>query len=173
SSGARGRRARPAMDGRYLRRRLTNYVALTLSIGTMAIGLLCLGWILWILIARGFDGIRPAVFTQTTPPPGSKGGLLNAIVGSLLMPVCGIVIAAPVGILAGTYLAEFGKKSWFAAVTRFVNDILLSAPSIIIGLFVYEVIVVRMGHFSGWAGAASLAIIAIPVVVRTTEDMLG
>src|SRR5262249_13926850 len=135
--------------------------------------LLCLGWILWILIARGFDGIRPAVFTQTTPPPGSKGGLLNAIVGSLLMTVCGIVIAAPVGILAGTYLAEFGKKSWFAAVTRFVNDILLSAPSIIIGLFVYEVIVVRMGHFSGWAGAASLAIIAIPVVVRTTEDMLG
>jgi len=160
------------MDRRYLRRRVTNYVALALSIATMAIGLFWLIWILWILVARGFGGIRPAVFTQTTPPPGSKGGLRNAIVGSLLVTVAGILVAAPVGILAGTYLAEFGKKSWFAAATRFVNDILLSAPSIIIGLFVYEVIVVRMKHFSGWAGAAALAIIAIPVVVRTTEDML-
>ncbi|HEY8022067.1 MAG TPA: phosphate ABC transporter permease PstA [Thermoanaerobaculia bacterium] len=160
------------MDHRYLRRRATNYVALTLSIATMAIGLFWLIWILWTLVARGFGGIRPEVFTQTTPPPGSKGGLRNAIVGSLLVTVAGILVAAPVGVLAGTYLAEFGKKSWFAAATRFVNDILLSAPSIIIGLFVYEVIVVRMKHFSGWAGAAALAIIAIPVVVRTTEDML-
>jgi len=160
------------MDRRYLRRRVTNYVALALSIATMAIGLFWLIWILWILVARGFGGIRPEVFTQTTPPPGSKGGLRNAIVGSLLVTVAGILVAAPVGVLAGTYLAEFGKKSWFAAATRFVNDILLSAPSIIIGLFVYEVIVVRMKHFSGWAGAAALAIIAIPVVVRTTEDML-
>jgi phosphate transport system permease protein len=159
-------------NSRYLRRRIVNYVALTLSVATMAIGLFWLIWILWTLVARGFSGIRPAVFTQMTPPPGSKGGLLNAIVGSLLMTGAGIAIAAPVGVLAGTYLAEFGKRSWFAATTRFVNDILLSAPSIIIGLFVYEVIVVRMGHFSGWAGAAALAIIAIPVVVRTTEDML-
>src|SRR5436305_2529163 len=105
-----------------------------------------------------------------TPPPGSQGGLLNAIAGSLLMTVMGIAIAAPVGVLAGTYLAEFGRKSWFAAATRFINDILLSAPSIIIGLFVYEAVVVRMKHFSGWAGAAALAIIVIPVVVRTTED---
>jgi phosphate transport system permease protein len=157
---------------RYLRRRIANYVALTLSVGTMAIGLFWLVWILWTLVARGFGGIRPAVFTQMTPPPGSRGGLLNAIVGSLLMTVTGIAIAAPVGVLAGTYLAEFGRKSWFAAATRFVNDILLSAPSILIGLFVYEVVVVRMGHFSGWAGAAALSIIAIPVVVRTTEDML-
>lgn len=157
---------------RYLRRRIVNYVALTLSVATMAIGLFWLVWILWTLVARGFSGIRPAVFTQMTPPPGSQGGLLNAIVGSLLMTATGIAIAAPVGILAGTYLAEFGKKSWFAAATRFVNDILLSAPSILVGLFVYEVIVVKMGHFSGWAGAAALAIIAIPVVVRTTEDML-
>ncbi len=157
---------------RYLRRRVVNYVALTLSIATMGIGLFWLTWILWTLVARGFGGIRPAVFTQMTPPPGSQGGLLNAIVGSLLMTATGIAIAAPVGVLAGTYLAEFGKKSWFAGVTRFVNDILLSAPSILVGLFVYEVIVVKMGHFSGWAGAAALAIIAIPVVVRTTEDML-
>jgi phosphate transport system permease protein len=157
---------------RYLRRRIANYVALTLSVATMAIGLFWLVWILWTLVARGFSGIRPAVFTQMTPPPGSQGGLLNAIVGSLLMTATGIAIAAPVGVLAGTYLAEFGKKSWFAAATRFVNDILLSAPSILVGLFVYEVIVVKMGHFSGWAGAAALAIIAIPVVVRTTEDML-
>jgi phosphate transport system permease protein len=160
------------MNNRYLRRRVTNYVALTLSIATMAIGLFWLIWILWTLVARGFGGIRPEVFTQMTPPPGSKGGLRNAIVGSLLVTVAGILVAAPVGVLAGTYLAEFGKKSWFAAATRFVNDILLSAPSIIIGLFVYEVIVVRMKHFSGWAGAAALAIIATPVVVRTTEDML-
>jgi len=157
---------------RYRRRRIANYVALTLSVATMAIGLFWLVWILWTLVARGFSGIRPAVFTQMTPPPGSRGGLLNAIVGSLLMTATGIAIAAPVGVLAGTYLAEFGKKSWFAGVTRFVNDILLSAPSILVGLFVYETVVVKMGHFSGWAGAAALAIIAIPVVVRTTEDML-
>ncbi len=159
-------------NSRYLRRRIVNSIALTLSILTMAFGLFWLVWILWTLFAKGFSGLRPSVFTQMTPPPGSKGGLLNAIAGSLLMTGVGIVIATPVGVLAGTYLAEFGRKSWFAAATRFVNDILLSAPSIIIGLFVYEVIVVRMGHFSGWAGAAALAIIAIPVVVRTTEDML-
>jgi phosphate transport system permease protein len=158
--------------GLYRKRRLINGLALALSIGTMAIGLACLGWILWTLAARGLGGLRPVVFTQSTPPPGSAGGLINAIAGSLLMTVIGILVGAPVGILAGTYLSEYGKNHWFAEVTRFINDTLLSAPSIIIGLFIYTVMVVRMGHFSGWAGAMALAIIAIPIVVRTTEDML-
>ncbi|HTQ81113.1 MAG TPA: phosphate ABC transporter permease PstA [Thermoanaerobaculia bacterium] len=161
-----------ASSSLYVRRRLVNWVAMTLSILTMALGLAVLAWILWVLFARGFSGLRPAVFTQGTPPPGSKGGLLNAIVGSLLMTGVGILVGAPVGVLAGTYLSEFGAASRFAAVARFINDILLSAPSIIVGLFVYEVVVVRTRHFSGWAGALALAIIAIPVIVRTTEDML-
>ncbi len=156
----------------YRRRRWTNRVALTLSVATMAIGLAFLAWILWTLAARGLAALRPVVFLQSTPPPGSAGGLINAIAGSLLMTGVGILVGGPVGILAGTYLAEFGKGNWFAEIARFVNDILLSAPSIIIGLFVYTVVVVRMGHFSGWAGAAALAIIAIPIVVRTTESML-
>jgi phosphate transport system permease protein len=157
----------------YVRRRAVNAVALTLSIATMAVGLSVLIWILWSLVARGFAGLTPAVFTSSTPPPGDKGGLLNAIVGSLMMAGTAILVGAPVGVLAGTYLSEFGQGSWLASTVRFVNDILLSAPSIIIGLFVYEVAVVRMGHFSGWAGAFALALIAIPVVVRTTENMLG
>jgi phosphate transport system permease protein len=157
----------------YVRRRTVNTVALTLSIGTMALGLSVLIWILWSLFARGFQGLNLAVFTQSTPPPGDKGGLLNAIVGSLMMAGVAILVGAPVGVLAGTYLSEFGKGSWLAPTIRFINDILLSAPSIIIGLFVYEVTVVRMGHFSGWAGAFALALIAIPVVVRTTENMLS
>ncbi|HET9210080.1 MAG TPA: phosphate ABC transporter permease PstA [Thermoanaerobaculia bacterium] len=157
----------------YLRRRAANAVALTLSVATMLIGLSVLVWILWSLFARGFQGLNLAVFTKSTPPPGDKGGLLNAIVGSLMMAGTAILVGAPVGVLAGTYLAEFGQGSWLAAVIRFINDILLSAPSIIIGLFVYEVAVVRMGHFSGWAGAFALALIAIPVVVRTTENMLS
>jgi phosphate transport system permease protein len=157
----------------YVRRRTVNTVALTLSIGTMALGLSVLIWILWSLFARGFQGLNLAVFTQSTPPPGDKGGLLNAIVGSLMMAGTAILVGAPVGVLAGTYLSEFGKGSWLAPTIRFINDILLSAPSIIIGLFVYEVTVVRMGHFSGWAGAFALALIAIPVVVRTTENMLS
>jgi phosphate transport system permease protein len=156
----------------YRRRRWTNRAALTLSVCTMGIGLAFLFWILWTLAARGLGALRPVVFTQTTPPPGSAGGLLNAIAGSLLMTGVGILVGAPVGILAGTWLAEFGKNRWFAEITRFVNDILLSAPSIIVGLFIYTVMVVRMGHFSGWAGAMALAVIAIPIVVRTTEDML-
>jgi phosphate transport system permease protein len=156
----------------YRRRRVINRVALTLSVCTMAIGLAFLLWILWTLAARGLGALRPVVFTQTTPPPGSAGGLINAIAGSLLMTGVGILVGAPVGIMAGTYLAEFGKGHWFAETARFVNDILLSAPSIIIGLFIYTVMVLRMGHFSGWAGAMALAIIAIPIVVRTTEDML-
>jgi len=156
----------------YRRRRVINRVALALSIATMAIGLLFLFWILWTLAARGLAALRPVVFLQSTPPPGSAGGLINAIAGSLLMTGVGILVGAPVGIMAGTYLAEFGKNHWFAETARFVNDILLSAPSIIIGLFIYAVMVVRMGHFSGWAGAMALAVIAIPIVVRTTEDML-
>jgi phosphate transport system permease protein len=157
----------------YARRRAVNAVALTLSVATMQLGLSALIWILWSLFTRGFQGLHLAVFTQSTPPPGDKGGLLNAIVGSLMMAGTAILVGAPVGVLAGTYLSEFGQGSWLAAVIRFVNDILLSAPSIIIGLFVYEVAVVRMGHFSGWAGAFALALIAIPVVVRTTENMLS
>jgi phosphate transport system permease protein len=159
-------------SGLYRRRRIVNRVALTLSIATMAVGLLALLWILWTLAARGLGALRPVVFTQSTPPPGSAGGLINAIAGSLLMTVIGILVGAPVGILAGTYLSEFGKSGWFAEVTRFISDVLLSAPSIIIGLFIYTVMVVEMGHFSGWAGAMALGIIAIPIVVRTTEDML-
>ena len=156
----------------YRRRRWTNRAALTLSVCTMGIGLAFLFWILWTLAARGLGALRPVVFLKTTPPPGSAGGLINAIAGSLLMTGVGILVGAPVGILAGTWLAEFGKNRWFAEITRFVNDILLSAPSIIVGLFIYTVMVVRMGHFSGWAGAMALAVIAIPIVVRTTEDML-
>jgi phosphate transport system permease protein len=159
-------------SGLYRRRRVVNRLALGLSTATMAIGLAFLAWILWTLAARGLGALRPVVFTQSTPPPGSAGGLLNAICGSLLMTGVGILVGAPIGIMAGTYLSEFGKSQWFAEVTRFINDILLSAPSIIIGLFVYTVVVVRMGHFSGWAGATALAIIAIPIIVRTTEDML-
>jgi len=157
----------------YLRRRLVNLVALTLSLVTMVLGLSVLIWILLSLGAQGFQGLNLSVFTKSTPPPGDKGGLLNAITGSLMMAGTAILIGAPVGVLAGTYLSEFGQGSWLASTVRFINDILLSAPSIIIGLFVYEVVVVRMGHFSGWAGAFALALIAIPVVVRTTENMLN
>jgi phosphate transport system permease protein len=162
-----------AASSLYLRRRTVNLAALTLSLVTMLLGLSVLIWILWSLAARGFQGLNLAVFTRSTPPPGDKGGLLNAIVGSLMMAGTAILIGAPVGVLAGTYLSEYGQSSWVAATVRFINDILLSAPSIIIGLFVYEVAVVRMGHFSGWAGAFALALIAIPVVVRTTENMLS
>ncbi len=156
----------------YRRRRVINLAALALSTVTMAIGLAFLFWILWTLGERGLGALRPVVFTESTPGPGSSGGLLNAICGSLLMTAVGILAGAPIGILAGTYLSEFGKGQWFAEVTRFINDILLSAPSIIIGLFVYTVVVLQTHHFSGWAGAMALAIIAIPIVVRTTEDML-
>src|SRR5207302_7857086 len=123
-------------------------------------------------IWKGFGGLSLAVFTQMTPPPGSDGGLLNPIVGSLLMTTIAIVIGTPLGILAGTYMAEYGRYDSLTVIIRFINDILLSAPSIVIGLFVYEVMVARMGHFSGWAGAMALAVIVVPVVVRTTEDML-
>jgi phosphate transport system permease protein len=154
-------------------RKITNAVALILSGLATAIGLFFLGAILWTLIKNGLAGVSVALFTEMTPPPGSEGGLLNAIYGSAVMTVIGILIGAPIGMLAGTYLAEYGRTSHLAAVIRFVNDVLLSAPSIIIGLFVYGVLVIRMGHFSAIAGAVALAIIAMPVTVRTTEDMLN
>jgi phosphate transport system permease protein len=154
-------------------RKLTNILALALSGVATAIGLFFLAAILWTLLRNGLGAMSTTVFTAMTPPPGSSGGLLNAIYGSVVMTVVGILIGGPIGMLAGTYLAEYGRTSRLSTVIRFVNDVLLSAPSIIIGLFVYELLVVRMGHFSAIAGAVALAIIAIPVTVRTTEDMLN
>jgi len=158
---------------RRMMRKVTNVVALCLSGLATAIGLFFLGAILWTLISNGLAGMSVALFTQNTPPPGSSGGILNAIYGSVVMTLIGIVIGAPIGMLAGTYLAEYGRGTRLAAVIRFVNDVLLSAPSIIIGLFIYEILVIRMGHFSALAGGVALAVIAIPVTVRTTEDMLN
>ena len=154
-------------------RKLINAVALGLSGVATAIGLFFLGAILWTLIRNGLAGMSVQLFTAMTPPPGSSGGLLNAIYGSVVMTLIGILIGGPIGVLAGTYLAEYGRTARISTVIRFVNDVLLSAPSIIVGLFVYELLVVRMGHFSAIAGAVALAIIAIPVTVRTTEDMLN
>ena len=156
----------------YTRRRLINWMGLTVSILAMLFGLFWLSWILWTLLDNGLPSLTAAVFTQMTPPPGSAGGLLNAIFGSIMMTVLGVAIGTPIGIMAGTYLAEFGQRGWLAPVTRFINDVLLSAPSIVIGLFVYEIYVVHVKHFSGWAGAIALSIIVIPVVIRTTENML-
>jgi phosphate transport system permease protein len=156
----------------YARRRMVNGVVMALSTAATALGLLWLVLVLWTLLANGIGALGPALFTQMTPPPGSSGGLLNAIFGSALMTAIATLIGTPTGILAGTFLAEYARSSRLGEVVRFVNDILLSAPSIIIGLFVYEVMVVPVGHFSAWAGAGALAIIMIPVVVRTTEDML-
>jgi len=154
-------------------RKLTNVLALALSGVATAIGLFFLGAILWTLLRNGMAGMSLSVFTAMTPPPGGSGGLLNAIYGSVVMTLIGILIGGPVGMLAGTYLAEYGRTERISTVIRFVNDVLLSAPSIIIGLFVYELLVIRMGHFSAIAGAVALAIIAMPVTVRTTEDMLS
>jgi phosphate transport system permease protein len=157
---------------RYARRRAVNFINLGASVAVTAAGLLLLVWILWTLVSYGFAALSPQLFTAMTPPPGEAGGLLNAIVGSLLITGIGTAISTPIGILAGTYLAEFGAGARLATIIRFINDILLSAPSILIGLFVFEVAVVPVGHFSAWAGALALAIIALPVVLRTTEDML-
>ena len=154
-------------------RKFINLVALGLSGLATAVGLFFLGAILWTLIRSGVAGMSLQLFTAMTPPPGSSGGLLNAIYGSVVMTVIGILIGGPIGVLAGTYLAEYGRTARISTIIRFVNDVLLSAPSIIVGLFVYELLVIRMGHFSAIAGAVALAIIAIPVTVRTTEDMLG
>ncbi|MBS0300482.1 MAG: phosphate ABC transporter permease PstA [Proteobacteria bacterium] len=156
----------------YTRRRIVNAINLTFSVLAMLFGLFWLFWILLILFDKGLSGVSHTIFTQMTPAPGDTGGLLNAIFGSLVMVALATFIGTPVGIMAGTYLAEFGQRGWLAPATRFVNDILLSAPSIVIGLFVYTVYVAKVGHFSGWAGALALSLIVIPVVVRTTEDML-
>jgi phosphate transport system permease protein len=161
-----------AGSGRYRKRLFVNRFNLAMSLATMAFGMAFLLWILTVLFANGFAALAPTLFTQMTPPPGSAGGLLNAIFGSVVIVGVATFISTPIGILAGIYLAEFGKDGWLASSTRFINDILLSAPSIVIGLFVYTVYVAQVGHFSGWAGSAALALIAIPVVVRTTENML-
>ena len=159
-------------SGRYRKRLFVNRFNLAMSLATMAFGMVFLLWILTVLFANGFAALAPTLFTQMTPPPGSAGGLLNAIFGSVVIVGVATFVSTPIGILAGIYLAEFGKDGWLASSTRFINDILLSAPSIVIGLFVYTVYVAQVGHFSGWAGSAALALIAIPVVVRTTENML-
>ncbi len=156
----------------YARRRIINILSLGISVLAMAFGLFWLGWILWTLLENGLPGLGMHVFSQTTPPPGSSGGLINAIFGSLMMVTIATFIGTPIGILAGTYLAEFGQRGWLAPVTRFINDVLLSAPSIVIGLFVYEIYVIKVGHFSGWGGTFALSILVIPVVIRTTENML-
>ena len=163
---------RMPVSGRYRWRIFVNRFNLAMALATMAIGMLFLLWILATLVANGFAALSPALFTQMTPPPGSAGGLLNAIYGSALIVLTATVVSTPIGILAGIYLAEYGRGNAFAEVTRFVNDILLSAPSIVLGLFVYTVYVLQVGHFSGWSGSVALALIAIPVVVRTTENML-
>ena len=158
---------------RYRWRRLRNTIILTLSVGATMIGLGWLVLILGTLVYQGLSGLSLAVFTEMTPPPGADGGLLNPIIGSLMLTILAVAMGTPVGILAGTYMAEYGKYAKLTVVVRFINDILLSAPSIVIGLFVYEILVAPLGHFSGWAGAVALALIVIPVVLRTTEDMLS
>lgn len=160
------------MDWRYLRRRTLNIFNLTGSVLATAFGLMWLFWILWTTLSYGFAAFDWTLFTQDTPAPGGSGGLANAIVGSLIMVGLATVIGTPIGILAGTYLAEYGRGTVIANVIRFINDILLSAPSIIVGLFVYELVVLQLGHFSAIAGSIALAIIMLPVVIRTTEEML-
>ncbi len=154
------------------RRKLVNQIALTLALGAMAFGLFWLAWILWETLRLGLGGLSVAAFTQMTPAPNEEGGLANAIYGSFLMVLLATLVGTPIGIMAGVYLAEYDTKGPLAEVTRFVNDILLSAPSIVVGLFVYTVVVSRFKSFSGWAGAMALALIVIPVVIRTTENML-
>lgn len=162
-----------AREKRQRWRRQKNRVALFLSVSTMAFGLFWLIWILFSTVTKGMDGMSLALFTEMTPPPNTEGGgLANAIVGSGLLILWATVIGTPLGILAGIYLAEYGRRSWLAETTRFINDILLSAPSIVVGLFVYTIVVMQMQHFSGWAGVIALALLQIPIVIRTTENML-
>ncbi len=156
----------------YRRRRIANFVNLGISLLAVLFGLFWLVWILWTLLDQGLHALSLSLFTQDTPPPGSAGGLANAIAGSLLMSLLATLIGTPIGILAGTYVAEYGRRGWLAPATRFINDILLSAPSIVIGLFVYAVYVSRVRHFSGWAGTFALALLVIPVVLKATENML-
>ena len=160
------------MNSLYAGRRRRNIIMMSLSLGATLFGL---GWLVLVLgelVWQGLSGLSLAVFTEMTPPPGSDGGLLNPIVGSLMLTILAVAIGTPIGMLAGTYMAEYGRYDRLSSVVRFINDILLSAPSIVVGLFIYEVMVAPMGHFSGLAGAVALAVIVIPVVVRTTEDML-
>jgi phosphate transport system permease protein len=160
------------MIERYTRRRAANAIGLGLSVLATLFGLFWLAWLLVTLVSNGIEWIRPELFVLSTPPPGRSGGLANAIVGSLLMTLVGTGIGAPVGVLAGTYLSEFGRGTRFAQVVRFINDVLLSAPSIIMGVFIYGVVVAVTGHFSGWAGALALSLIVAPIVLSTTEEMM-
>ncbi|WP_455815450.1 phosphate ABC transporter permease PstA [Pseudomonas graminis] len=154
-------------------RRMKNRIALALSLLTMAFGLFWLVWILFSTVTRGIDGMTLSLFTENTPPPNTAGGgLANALAGSGLLIFWSTAVGTPLGIMAGIYLAEYGRKSWLAEVIRFINDILLSAPSIVVGLFVYTIVVAQMQHFSGWAGVVALALLQIPIVIRTTENML-
>jgi phosphate transport system permease protein len=164
--------AERVLSSRYKGRQRRNITATVLALTATAVGLGWLVLILGALLWQGFSGLSLAVFTEMTPPPGSAGGLLNPIVGSLILTVLAVLIGTPIGILAGTYMAEYGRHDVLTTVVRFINDILLSAPSIVVGLFIYEVMVAPMGHFSGLAGGVALAVLVIPVVVRTTEDML-
>ena len=164
--------AEEVLQSRYRSRQHRNTIATTLALAATALGLGWLVLILGALLWQGISGLSLAVFTEMTPPPGSAGGLLNPIVGSLMLTVLAIVIGTPIGILAGTYMAEYGRYDVLTSVVRFINDILLSAPSIVVGLFIYEIMVAPMGHFSGLAGGVALGVLVIPVVVRTTEDML-
>jgi phosphate transport system permease protein len=157
---------------RFAARKRTNLIALTLSLSAMAFGLFWLFWILWETLRLGVGGLALSTLTQMTPPPNEVGGIANAIYGSFLMVMLATFVGTPIGIMAGIFLAEYEPKSWLASITRFVNDILLSAPSIVIGLFVYAVVVARFKSFSGWAGVTALALLVIPVVIRTTENML-
>lgn len=157
----------------YRARKRRNVLMLTVSSAALAFGLFWLVWILGTLLYEGGSALlRASLYFQMTPPPGADGGLANAIVGSLIMVAAGTLLGTPIGILAGTYLAEYGRSGWLATGTRFLNDVLLSAPSIVIGLFVYSVYVAQVGHFSGWAGSIALGLLVVPVVVRTTDDML-
>lgn len=160
------------MTGLYRKRRIINAFNLAVSMFAVLFGLFWLAWILWTLVYAGIGAINITLFTKMTPPPGSDGGLLNAILGSLVMNALATLIGTPIGVLAGTYLAEFGQRGWLGAATRFINDILLSAPSIVIGLFIYAVYVAQFKHFSGWAGTFALSLLVIPVVLKTTENML-
>jgi phosphate transport system permease protein len=164
--------AEQVLDSRYKLRRRRNATATILALAATLIGLGWLVLILGALLWQGFSGLSLAVFTEMTPPPGAAGGLLNPIFGSLILTVLAVLIGTPIGILAGTYMAEYGRHDLLTTVVRFINDILLSAPSIVVGLFIYEIMVAPMGHFSGYAGGVALAVLVIPVVVRTTEDML-
>ena len=169
------RTASASRNSLYMQRRIKNVAAQLLAILATLFGLFWLGWIMWTTLSKGISSLNLALFTQMTPPPGDSGGMANAFMGSVLMSLLGVVIGAPIGVLAGTFLAEYSRSTWASRLgetVRFVNDILLSAPSIVLGLFVYTLVVARMGHFSALAGAIALAFIVLPVVVRTTDEML-